>query len=252
MKKKCLSIFISLAVTFSLCIPVTAETCDYNIDQYVIEGETYDVIQYYEGNVKVVITNVINGDGEKVTTKSTMDGENLTIYYDNGYVVSTSLEDLSTESKQESPLYVTYDTLETRYWDYYYYYSDMDFDEYGMYFSLKIGTDGSWFGYDKGDKDVRNLGYEFCEKVRDLDSAQALAYAATVTSTADIASSILDLLLKPTTSGAIKPTESDVISSVLNILGHFNAPANAAERWSKAYYAALDCNDVYSQFRDAL
>ena len=172
--------------------------------------------------------------------------------YDNGYVVSTSLEDLSTESEQESPLYVTYDTLETRYWDYYYYYSDMDFDEYGMYFSLKIGTDGSWFGYDKGDKDVRNLGYEFCEKVRDLDSAQALAYAATVTSTADIASSILDLLLKPTTSGAIKPSESDVISSVLNILGHFNAPANAAERWSKAYYAALDCNDVYSQFRDAL
>ena len=123
MKKKALGIFTAMAIIISFCIPVSA-TND-NIYEFVIDGNTYVISKSYQENTQVVTTTMFSADGNKFSTTTTLDEDTLTVYYDNGYSVSTSLAELSTTTNKAPTPYTISDTLETREWDYYYFYSDI-------------------------------------------------------------------------------------------------------------------------------
>ena len=102
MKKKALGIFTAMAIIISFCIPVSA-TND-NIYEFVIDGNTYVISKSYQENTQVVTTTMFSADGNKFSTTTTLDEDTLTVYYDNGYSVSTSLAELSTTTNKAPTL----------------------------------------------------------------------------------------------------------------------------------------------------
>ena len=248
MKKKALGIFTAMAIIISFCIPVSA-TND-NIYEFVIDGNTYVISKSYQENTQVVTTTMFSADGNKFSTTTTLDEDTLTVYYDNGYSVSTSLAELSTTTNKAPTPYTNSDTLETREWDYYYFYSDIGYEDYGMFFSLRIGTQGSWSGHDEGNMEARSLAYDFCADVRALEAALVDAERAAGAAAAEIAAAILLNVIVPVAAGTVPPAAA--LAAIAGLVLSIAGTAEYTALWQVAYNKSRDCDQTYLQFKQSL
>ena len=230
--KKFIASILTFALIMSLSMPVFATQNESNND-ITIDGITYTIQESYIDGKKIV--DVIEEGG--TTTTTVLDGDQLTVYTAND-MVSLSLNEVQAEA---SLLSEGYDNGESLYWGYYYFYSDAEFDEYGMYFNLKSGNDTeNIYGYDRNNTVQRDIGYNFCSAVRQLITAQSVATAACGAAAGSIAAAIWTAA--PT--GGI----GAIIGTVSAILG---GTASIAE-WVNAWNISRDCNQIFLQYKQAL
>lgn len=194
----------------------------------VIDGQSYTIEEWYEGDTKIV--NVVNGNS---STFVVLNEEELQIYGKDMAV------ELSIEEVEESIIGVSARTTASNsslFWGYSYYYSDSSYDRYGMYFKLEAGEDDSWSGFDKHNEDARDIAYDFCTEVRELNSQQAVAVAASGASAASIAAGI----------ASAAPTGG--VGAIVGVVAAFLSGGVAVAEWVSAWNTSLNCDQLFLEF----
>lgn len=230
-----ISVVLVLAMAISLCTTSFAAENNNGKEaeyQLTIDGIVYTVVESYNENEKVV--KVTDGDSE---TKVTLNDDGLSVQTDYGTTM-LSAEELENEYSQSVAR--TSVSKTSLFWDYYYYYSDSNFNKYGMYFSFRCGDEGSWSGFDRKNKEARDIGYDYCSAVRALDTAQFAASAASGVSGGAIAAAI----------ASAAPTGG--IGAVVGVVVAIIGAGVAVAEWVGAWNASLDCNQLFLQFKQAL
>ena len=194
----------------------------------VIDGQSYTVEEWFEGNTKIV--NVVNGN---TNTLVVLNEEKLQIFGED-----TSVE-ISMDEIEETIIGASARTTASKsslFWGYSYYYSDSSYNRYGMYFSLKAGENDAWSGFDEHNEDARDIAYDFCTEVRELHSQQSVAVAASGTAAASIATGI----------ASAAPTGG--VGAIIGVVAGFLSGGVAVAEWVSAWNTSLNCDQFFLEF----
>lgn len=233
MLKKLLSLALIAVMVMEMGTTAIASSTNVSRKNVTIEGITYTIDECYEGDTKVVS---VSGNGTHNVVS--LSGNTMEIANDTG-TVNFTIDKTQSSNSQTMPR--SSDSKKSLWWNYGYYYSDSSINNYGMYFRMDSGdTYGSWSGFDYKNKDARDLAYAFCAEVRNLDSQQWAASAASGVSGGSIAAAI----------ASAGPTAG--IGAVIGIVAALLSGGVAVAEWVASYNSSLDCNQLFTQFKQAL